>query len=86
MIDINNSNGDNKIAHHKKTGRLYTVLNDKCKAIINGKCVEAVCYYRKDKNTGEITWFIREQSDFNNSFTLVEDNKKTTSLSFTCTY
>ena len=29
MIEINNSNGDNKIAHHKKTGRLYTVLNDK---------------------------------------------------------
>lgn len=82
MIDIKKANGKNKMVRHEKSGRLYTLLNDKCKAKINGEWVEAVCYYGKDKYTDELTWFIREQSDFNSNFTLVEDNRKTTSLSF----
>ena len=56
---------------HTKSGRIYQLLNDNCKVKINGEWVDAVCYKGTDKNTGEMKWFIREKSDFNNHFTSV---------------
>lgn len=56
------------MVRHEKSGRLYTQSNDERKVIINGEWVNAASYYGEDKNTGEPTWFIREQSDFNSNF------------------
>ena len=62
---------NNKEVCHTKSGRKYQLLNDKCKAKINGEWVDAVCYKGNDKYTGEMKWFIREKSDFDNHFTYI---------------
>ena len=56
---------------HKKTGDLYQLIDDECKAKINGKWVDAVIYHGRDKKTGKIKYFVREKSDFNIRFTAV---------------
>ena len=56
---------------HKKTGDLYQLIDDECKAKINGKWVDAVIYHGKDKETGKIKYFVREKSDFDSHFTVV---------------
>lgn len=53
---------------HKKTGDLYQLLDDKCKAKINGKWVDAVCYRTID-DEGNWQWYVREKTDFENHFT-----------------
>ena len=59
------------IVMHKKTGNLYRLIDDECKAKINGKWVDAVIYQGKDKETGKTKNFVREKSDFNIRFTAV---------------
>ena len=56
---------------HNKTGNLYKLIDDECKAKINGEWVDAVIYHGKDKVTGRIRYFVREKSDFDNHFTAV---------------
>lgn len=60
---------------HKKTGDLYLLIDDECKAKINGEWIDAAIYHGKDKETGEIKYFVREKSDFNNHFIDVDDIK-----------
>lgn len=60
---------------HNKTGNLYQLIDDECKAKINGEWVDAVIYQGKDKETGKIKYFVREKSDFNNHFIEVDDIK-----------
>ena len=57
------------IVKHNKTGDLYLLVNDKCKAKINGEWVDAVAYRGRDKETGKIKCFVREKSDFDSRFT-----------------
>ena len=57
------------IVMHKKAGDLYQLIDDECKAKINGKWVDAVIYQGKDKETGRMKFFIREKSDFDSHFT-----------------
>ena len=59
------------IIMHNKTGDLYKLIDDECKAKINGEWVDAVIYQGKDKETGKIKYFVREKSDFNIRFTAV---------------
>ena len=59
------------IVMHKKTGDLYQLIDDECKAKINGEWIDAVIYHGKDKKTGKIKYFVREKSDFDNYFTEV---------------
>ena len=63
------------IIMHNKTGDLYQLIDDECKAKINGKWVDAVIYYGKDKETGKVKYFVREKSDFDNHFIEVNDIK-----------
>ena len=56
------------ILKHNKTGNLYQLINDKCKAKINGKWVDAVCYRTID-DEGNWQWYVREKTDFENHFT-----------------
>ena len=42
------------IVMHKKTGDLYLLIDDECKAKINEEWVDAVIYHGKDKETGKI--------------------------------
>ena len=60
------------IVMHKKTGDLYLLIDDECKAKINGKWVDAVIYHGKDKETGKIKYFVREKSDFDSHFMKAE--------------
>ena len=62
------------VVMHKKTGDLYLLIDD-CKAKINGEWVDAVIYQGKDKETGNIKYFVREKSDFDNHFIEVDDIK-----------
>ena len=48
------------IVKHNKTDNLYQLIDDECKAKINGKWVDAVIYHGKDKETGKIKYFVRE--------------------------
>ena len=59
------------VVMHKKTGHLYYLGSEKCKAKINGEWIDAVIYHGKDKKTGKIKYFVREKSDFDNHFTEV---------------
>ena len=59
------------IIMHNKTGNLYQLIDDECKAKINGEWVDAVIYQGADKETGDMKNFVREKSDFDNHFTAV---------------
>ena len=59
------------IVMHKKTGDLYQLIDDECKAKINGEWVDAVIYQGADKETGKTKNFVREKSDFDICFTAV---------------
>ena len=59
------------IVKHNKTGNLYQLIDDECKAKINGKWVGAVLYRGKDKETDRTKYFVREKSDFDSHFTTV---------------
>ena len=63
------------IVMHKKTGDLYLLIDDECKAKINEEWVDAVIYHGKDKEMGKIKYFVREKSDFDNHFIEVDDIK-----------
>ena len=63
------------IIMHNKTGDLYLLIDDECKAKINGKWVDAVIYQGKDKETGKTRYFVREKSDFDNHFIDIDDIK-----------
>ena len=56
---------------HNKTGNLYKLIDDECKAKINGEWVDAVIYQGADKETGKTKNFVREKSDFDIRFTAV---------------
>ena len=70
------------VVMHKKTGDLYQLIDDECKAKINGKWVDAVIYQGKDKETGKIKYFAREKSDFDNNFIDVDDIKPNSEYSW----
>ena len=59
------------IIMHNKTGNLYQLIDDECKAKINGEWIDAVLYQGKDKETGDMKNFVREKSDFDIRFTAV---------------
>ena len=59
------------IVMYKKTGDLYLLIDDECKAKINGEWVDAVIYRGADKETGKTKNFVREKSDFDIRFTAV---------------
>ena len=59
------------VVMHNKTGDLYQLIDDECKAKINGEWIDAVIYQGRDKETGRMKFFIREKSDFDNHFTAV---------------
>ena len=59
------------VVMHNKTGDLYQLIDDECKAKINGEWVDAVIYQGKDKESGKAKRFVREKSDFNSHFTEV---------------
>lgn len=60
------------IVMHNKTGNLYQLIDDECKAKINGKWVGAVLYRGKDKETDRTKYFVREKSDFESHFIKAE--------------
>ena len=59
------------IIMHNKTGNLYQLIDDECKAKINGEWIDAVIYRGADKETGKTKNFVREKSDFDIRFTAV---------------
>ena len=59
------------IVMHNKTGDLYQLIDDECKAKINGEWVDAVIYRGADKETGKTKNFVRGKSDFDIRFTAV---------------
>ena len=59
------------VVMHNKEGNLYQLIDDECKAKINGEWVDAVIYHGKDKETGKTKNFVREKSDFDIRFTAV---------------
>ena len=59
------------VVKHNKTGNLYQLIDDECKAKINGEWVDAVIYRGADKETGKTKNFVREKSDFDIRFTAV---------------
>ena len=59
------------IVMHKKTGDLYLLIDDECKAKINGEWIDAVIYQGADKETGKTKNFVRGKSDFDIRFTAV---------------
>ena len=59
------------VVMHNKTGDLYQLIDDECKAKINGKWVGAVIYRGKDEETDRTKCFVREKSDFDSHFTEV---------------
>ena len=63
------------VVMHNKAGNLYQLIDDECKAKINGECVDAVLYRGWEKNTGEYYHFVREKSDFDSHFTVIGDVK-----------
>ena len=63
------------VVMHNKTGDLYQLIDDECKAKINGEWKDAVLYRGWEKNTGEYYHFVREKSDFDSHFTVIGDVK-----------
>ena len=63
------------ILKHNKTGNLYYLGSEKCKAKINGEWKDAVLYRGWEKNTGEYYHFVWEKSDFDSHFTVIGDVK-----------
>ena len=61
------------ILKHNKTGSLYYLGSEKCKAKISGEWVDAVLYRGWEKKTGEYYYFVREKSDFESHFTPIGD-------------
>lgn len=61
------------ILKHNKTGNLYYLGSEKCKAKINGEWKDAVLYRGWEKKTGEYYYFVREKSDFESHFTPIGD-------------
>lgn len=61
------------VVKHNKTGNLYYLGSEKCKAKINGEWKDAVLYRGWEKKTGEYYYFVREKSDFESHFTLIGD-------------
>lgn len=59
------------VVMHNKAGNLYQLIDDECKAKINGEWVDAVIYRGADKETGKTKNFVREKSDFDIRFTAV---------------
>ena len=59
------------VVMHNKEGNLYQLIDDECKAKINGEWVDAVIYQGADKETGNTKNFVREKSDFDIRFTAV---------------
>lgn len=59
------------VLKHNKTGNLYQLIDNECKAKINGEWIDAVIYQGADKETGKIKCFVREKSDFDIRFTAV---------------
>ena len=59
------------VVKHNKAGDLYQLIDDECKAKINGEWIDAVMYQGKDKETGKTKCFVREKSDFDIRFTAV---------------
>ena len=59
------------VVKHNKTDNLYQLIDDECKAKINGKWVDAIIYQGEDKETGDMNNFVREKSDFDIRFTAV---------------
>ena len=70
------------IVMHNKTGNLYQLIDDECKAKINGKWVGAVIYRGKDEETDRTKCFVREKSDFDNHFIEVDDIKPNSEYSW----
>ena len=60
------------IIMHNKTGDLYQLIDDECKAKINGEWIDAVIYQGREKETGKTRYFVREKSDFDNHFMKAE--------------
>ena len=60
------------VVMHKQTGDLYQLIDDECKAKINGEWVDAVIYRGADKETGKTRYFVREKSDFDSHFMKAE--------------
>ena len=63
------------VVKHNKTGNLYQLIDDECKAKINGEWVNAVIYQGEDKKTGKIKCFVRKKSDFDSHFTIANSFK-----------
>ena len=63
------------VVMHNKAGNLYQLIDDECKAKINGEWIDAVLYRGWEKNTGEYYHFVREKSDFDSHFTVIGDVK-----------
>lgn len=61
------------VVKHNKTGNLYYLGSEKCKAKINGEWKDAVLYRGWEKKTGEYYYFVREKSDFKSHFTVLGD-------------
>ena len=59
------------IVKHNKTDNLYQLIDDECKAKINGEWIDAVIYRGADKETGKTKNFVREKSGFDIRFTAV---------------
>lgn len=63
------------VVKHNKTGHLYILIDDKCKAKINEEWVDAVIYEWRDWKTDKTECFVREKSDFDSHFTIVNGFK-----------
>ncbi len=59
-----------KVQHKEK--KVIETIVSKCKIKIDGKWVDGVVYEGNDRFTGEPMTFVREVSDFNNEFEIVE--------------
>ena len=70
------------VVKHNKTGNLYQLIDDECKAKINEEWVDAVIYQGADKETVKTKNFVREKSDFDNHFIEVDDIKPNSEYSW----
>ena len=61
---------------------MYQLIDDECKAKINGARIDAIISRGKDKETGNIKYFVREKSDFDNHFIEVDDIKPNSEYSW----
>ena len=59
-----------KVIHKQK--RVVETIVDKCKIKIDGKWVDGIIYKGTDRFTGKPMTFVRELSDFNNEFEIIE--------------